>query len=249
MRKIVTAALLPIVLSGAGPANAESAPAAPPAATPLPAASKDALRLAGLYMQEDLASARALSEFETSFDAGFAKDAQAAMLETRFPGLKEAAKAAGRKVFEQQYLGAMPRWKAVVARQLDSLFTPAEIGQLLTFFGSPDGKRIVATLIGGAKLDDLRERAIKDGENFKLGSDDIAKSLSPALTSLDKDQLIELFRFSASPIGRKFQKNSSAIQTVMLNEINGTMSAVQGPMQQAVIEAVAAHIANSGKGQ
>lgn len=209
-----------------------------------------AMRLAGLYLQEDFAVERGMAAFEANFDRGFAQDPKAAEMEKQFPGLQDKVKAAARATFKERYFGAMPSWKIALSSKLTALFTPSEITEMTAFMASPTGIKAMTALAEGANFDALADRAIANPQKVEVEAQDLQSAVNiGALSKLSKDELKTFFAFNMSPVGRKLQQNTTALQTILLDQVNGTIRAIQPALQAAVIDAITQHISSAGKGQ
>jgi hypothetical protein len=242
-----------VLLLLAGPAAAQPAPA--PSTAPVEAASKPlsvAQQIARAYLPEQLLAESNADEFDRGFDASVAKDPGTAELERQYPGALAAMKSAAKEFALARFRSELPGTWDAVAAFIATNFTPAQQRELLTFYSSPAGQRILVATSKAVDSSKIVEQK-KDG-TIAIKSD--MGSISAATDyglykSMSKEDMAAAMRFIASPTGRVFQAKTPALTQLIASRMNAMIAEV-GPevavrSGEALRSYIAAHDRKQGK--
>lgn len=247
-----------ILLAGVVPAAANAQQQGPVPASPAPtmastqarAPSTSALELAKLYLQEDVVVDKATQNFDKSFNMGFESNQGSKDLESNFPGIRQAALDAGHKVFVSEYLSAIPRWRADLARFIDANFSTSETNAMIGYFHSAAGAKATKVMSEGGDISALAKKYSTNPDDIKVTREDAQSLVNVGnLSKLSQAELTEVMKFFMTPAGRKFTRLSPQLQTILLNDVNNTIATLMPKAQSAVIEAISGYIADFDKGR
>ena len=162
--------------------------------------------------------------------------------------MKSAAKEFALARFRSELPGT---WDAVAAF-IATNFTPAQQRELLTFYSSPAGQRILVATSKAVDSSKIVEQK-KDG-TIAIKSD--MGSISAATDyglykSMSKEDMAAAMRFIASPTGRVFQAKTPALTQLIAGRMNAMIAEV-GPevavrSGEALRSYIAAHDRKQGK--
>lgn len=217
--------LLSALLLGAAPISTEPRPPAASssvsALAPVPA---NASTLAALLNPEQGMVAVAVRVFETGFHGAIEQGAGGSEVFAEFPGLAEAIVERCRPLVAKYTRDSVPAVQDKSARFFMSRFSPAEIDQLLLFYRSPVGTKVIAGMFAGVDGADVAADIV-DRESGEVKSADISKLVGSALMriapSFTQDDKAALIAFGTSPVGRKMNSLTPeimAFNTQIANE-------------------------------
>jgi hypothetical protein len=226
-----------------------AAPAAPPAALPAAAVPEQAMRLSALLNPKAKLLEVGARAFDTGFDGALKSDTETAALLERSPGLREAILAAGRPVVLKKMEAEIPDQQQRYARFYADKFSPAEMDQLIAFYGSATGAKVIDGMYRGADFKKLAESMGKDKAKITpdaLGqvSDSAAEKLLP---SFDANDWKALFSFAASPVYAKLQRLTPELQELGARIANQPDPANDAAVEKAVQAAVKEYMAHKSK--
>lgn len=150
---------LALACTAPGSATAVNA-AAPSAATPAlaPAPIPDnALRLSRLLNPSGKLIDVAMRGFDVGVHAALQNNPEDAAIYDRNPGLLDAIVAAGKPIVRRHVEAAVPVHQRKFAEFYARKFSPAEIEQLLAFYSTPTGKKVIEGMYAGADLGKIAE--------------------------------------------------------------------------------------------
>ncbi len=153
------------VLGAAQAATAQPATDGAPVA-PQPA---NAMQLARLLNPDDKIVAASDRAFRTGFEAALANDKETSAMLKEHPALLEAIYASAVPVVRKHVSAGMPRLHSRSAAFYAGRFTPAEIDQLIGFYGSPTGVKMVAGLYAGLDMGKIVDAIGPEGKGPLTG--------------------------------------------------------------------------------
>ena len=189
------------------PAHALAAPAAT-AATREEAVREDALELARLLNPADLLMGLAGRSFDEAFDKGMAAEGSSETLEKEFPGLIAELRQAIREATLADLRADMPVLHRRYAKFFGASFTPDEIAELLAFYRSPTGAKIIRAKFASLDVSTLSDRFAVD-QNAKLSAGDVRDLNQGAMPGVWKDMSADdikaLMAFGLNPVAKKLK--------------------------------------------
>lgn len=190
--------LLALIALGGMPAVAAAADA--PAAS---AETADLAQLVDLVVPVDTILAAARDGWGAELAGRFEGDEQAVALEKQRPGLRDAYMQSGLDEVTTTYRQTLDHVRGDAMRVYGEALTPAEVRELLTFFRTPTGTKLVAAMQGGV--------AGSDGVDADALRADGRKA---AMASLDESDRPALQAFSRTAVFAKTQKVSALIAEI-----------------------------------
>ena len=172
--------------------------------------------------------------FDAGFAAGKAADPAAAAVYAEHPGLEETIRVAGRKAVAANLDRIIANAQAKFARFYDERLTQDELQEMILFYGSPTGQKVVAGMYAGLDMTQLVQRMGPDGERDISGSDVGALNratvvrILPSFTAADRTALL---KFSTTPTFVKLRS--------ILPDFQGLVASVANqpdPLLNAAIE-------------
>lgn len=220
--------VLPITFLCASAAGALAAPLenSPPAGpAPVAAAAKnkpapaqgDALELARLLNPEDLMLAVGARSFDQAFDKGMAGEGGGEAIEKEYPGLVAELRQATREVTLADMKADMPAIHRRYARLFAESFTTEELAELVAFYKSPAGLRIIKAKFANLDVSGMVDRFGEDPD-AKMTASDVDAINDGATSGLLKDMSAEDFQamlmFGLRPVGRKLRSVTPRIAEI-----------------------------------
>jgi hypothetical protein len=225
-----------------------AAPTASPAPTPKDprpelvqsAVSANALHLSNLLNPTDKLLEVGMKGFETGFDNAVKGKPDDAAFFQKYPGLREVLMAAAEPVVRKHLAARIPVKQRRFAQFYDGKFSPEEIDQLVTFYSSPTGHKVIEAMYSGTNLDQLTKTIAQQGDK-PLTAKDVGE-LNRAATahlpdSFDADDWKAIFMFSVTPAHAKL------IQIVP--EFNQLLAEIENEPDPAMEAEVAGAIKNA----
>jgi hypothetical protein len=178
--------------------NSSSVQALPPAAFTSGPVRPDARRLAELLMPEKL--------YLDAIERGVWAAVDQAGLED--PALAAAMRTELGKVTRADEQADMPATYDRYARAFASHFTPAEVTQLASFYGSRAGQKIIVGKLAGLDISTLLQKW-SENPDAEIGAADIASlnrnAVSKVFGHLDKSDIAALLAFARTPVYAKLK--------------------------------------------
>lgn len=176
---------------------------------------------------------------ERAFDAGFTNgaktDAKAAALFSDNPGLMDKILTATHPVVRKHMAKTIPSMQRRFAIFYGQRFTTSEIDELLGFYRSPTGAKLVAGMYAGADMDSLVGSVGTDGNGIVTAEDmrsfnhSTTKRILPVFSEADKKTIID---FMSQPAFAKLTKVLPDFQKLLADVANEPPS----PAMEADIE-------------
>lgn len=189
-----------------------------------PVIREDALELARLLNPPEPIIALAGRSFDQAFNKGLESEGGGEALEKEFPGLVEALRQATRDATLADLRGDMPAIHRRYARFIAEHFTSEETSELIGFYRSPTGAKIVQAKFSNIDLSGVVDR-LADDPDAKLLTDDLKKmneGVMPAIwKGMSADDIRAVVTFGLRPVARKLRSAApamAAIETEIANE-------------------------------
>jgi hypothetical protein len=182
----------------------------------------DALELAKLLVPEELYLQFLERSILTGFDHG-AKDGLAE-LEGEHPGLAEAIRAELVKVARDYFRSEMPATSDRYARAIAQHFEPSDVAQLVTFYETRTGQKIIVGKFAGADLSGLLKKvdvdpdaAVTQGDIRSINKSAVSK-LIPHLDANDRAALLAFMSTKAFTKLTQFTGTMVALEAQIAGE-------------------------------
>ena len=188
---------------------------------------------------------------ERAFDAGLANgaktDAKAAALFSDNPGLMDKILIASHPVVRKHMAKTIPSMQRRFAVFYGQRFSSSEIDELLGFYRSPTGAKLVAGMYAGADMDSLIGSVGADG-NGTVTADDMrsfnhstTKRILPIFTEADKKTIVA---FMGQPAFAKLTKVLPEFQKLLAEVANEPPSAaMEADLDKTVERAIEEYFA------
>ena len=241
IRGIATALGLTSVIA-AGPLVA--APAAPSVATkPIP---DNASRLSALLNPADRMVQVGMKAFDAGVDSALKKSPEDAAVYTQNPGLLEAVLDAGRPVMRKHLETAIPTQQRRFAEFYAQKFSAEEIDQLISFYSTPTGAKVVAAIYEGLDLAKLAEGMDREG-HLTLTSSQVHDANTSAVSHLpdafNAEDWEAVLVFSVTPVHAKLTRLAPEFNQLVADIGNEPDPALDAEIDKAVEIAVKAYFA------
>lgn len=211
--------------------------AAAPAAVAEPAAD-DLAQLIDLVVPADVILAAARDGWGAELNGRFEGDDQAVALEARRPGLRDAYVQSGLDEVTATYRQTLDQLRGDAMRVYAEALTPAEIRELVTFFRTPTGAKLVAAMQRGVIASDGLDAEGMRADGRRAAMDTIDESDRPALEA-----------FSRTAVFAKTQKVSALIAEVSGIAIAANTKKLGMAVPAATARTMARWAAGEGGGQ
>lgn len=239
MRHLTICAALLLV-----PVGAAAQQAAPPVSAPanLPAATAELFAPSALMLEQTGAN------FDQSFKATLAKNAQMAAMEQKHPGLLDALSSTARDIVLTGMEEGLPDLHRQIADLIANDFDGVEQRQLYDFMASPTDRRMVAMGAQVYNRDKLRAGAIDGDGKPALTADTLAGAVDPNfMDRVSAADMAVLAAFSATPGGQKMVADQPKLQALTAAWINTLIAAQNDKIEAAVADRVQSFLAPAGK--
>lgn len=229
-------------------APAVQAQAAAPAATaeaPLPA---NAMQLSLLLNPEDKILAASDHAFKTGFQAALANDAAASPAFDEHPKLLDAIYDAAIPVVRKHVRADIPALQQKFARFFAGRFTQPEIDQLLAFYGSPTGTKLIAGMYAGVDLGGLIEAVGPDGSepvSSDTMRDVLASTVTRIMPAFDATDRKAFAGFAKSPLFLKVRAATPEMIALMTEIANQPSPEMDAELEQVIDRVVADYFAGA----
>lgn len=250
MRRIrVTLAIACLVLGGGSVAVA--APLAgqnTPATAPI---SDSAHRLSLLLNPSDKLLDIAMRGFEVGINTALKNNPDDAAVYNQNPGLLDIIVAAGKPIVRKHVHAAIPAHQQKFAEFYARKFSAEEIEQLIAFYSTPTGSKVIAGIYAGADLGSIAE-AVGDKGDRPLTAEAVRNFTSSAgaqlLPGLDSDDWKALFMFASSPVYVKLKNSAPELHQLAVDIANEPDPAMDAELSKAVEAAVQKYMAEKRSG-
>jgi hypothetical protein len=185
--------------------------------------------------------------FEAGFDNAMNNKPQDASVYSSNPGLREAIIAATWPVVREHFVANLPVKAAKMAGFFAQRLSPDDIDQLVGFYGSPTGTKLIAKMYASLDARKLAQAAHANGtgaaraDAVKDVSDSAAEQ---ALSSLDADDYKQLFTFAATPAFQRLKAALPEFHQLTAQLASEDHSAVNADVKAAAAAAVKKYMAN-----
>ncbi len=240
----------------AGSAPAVTAPTAQKISTNTlaPAATaENALRLSRLLNPADRLVDVAMRGFEIGINAALKKSPDDAKLFDENPGLLDAIVEAGKPIVRKHVEASVPAHQQKFADFYAQRFSAEEIQQLIGFYSTPTGKKVIAGMYNGADLGNFAE-AIAQKPDQPVTPDAIREFTRSAgaklLPAFEPDDWKALFMFAATPAYATLKSIAPEFRQLTADLANDEDPAMDAELDKAVAAAVGKYMAqkkSSGK--
>jgi hypothetical protein len=158
----------------------------PQAAVQPPVSEAHAAELLALIFPQERIIALNLASAQKELDAGYAANDKVIALEPKQPGIRAALVAAAMRELEAIYRRGLPALDAELRAMLRQRLSDAESIELIAFFGSPTGAKLVAAMNEGVAASDGDTQADfrADGRNRAVSA--IGPEDGPALEAFGR---------------------------------------------------------------
>lgn len=192
---------------------------------------QDALELARLLNPSEPLIKLAGRSFDEAFDKGMAADGGSEELEKAYPGFVAALRQTIRETTLADLRADMPGLHQRYARFFASNFTAAETAELLRFYRSPTGTKVIQAKFDNIDVSKMSDRFAED-PNAKLSSGDIKamsdSAIPGALKGMSAEDIKALIAFGLQPVGRKLKSvapQMAQIEAEIANEADPELDA------------------------
>jgi hypothetical protein len=229
---------------------AAAAPAPVPPAISAPSAVLDqARRLDELMSPHAVLVDMNLAGLKATALRTMALDPAMVKLEAAYPGISRASLEASLPVaraFCEDYVDRVSRYKVNLFAQR---LTSAELAEIIDFYGSPAGRRVVQRTIGNADIGSLADMiAHQAAETGKpnITADQVAQlertNELKTMQQISVQDQVALMRFAQTPAGKKFSDLSGEAQVHILEIANNPNPEQLGKLKDAMRVAVLAFV-------
>jgi len=164
----------------------------------------------------------------------------------RYPGLLDAIISAGRVVLQKHVVARAPEAQRQIAQFYAQRFTPAEIDQLISFYSSPTGLKLVAGMYTGTNVKQLTDEfgaGLEKGLTEAQESDLKRRAAIQGQAAFTPEDRKALIAFAATPLhaklGRVRPEFHALIQSIF---VDPTLDAeLSEAVQPAVNDYMAKH--------
>jgi len=222
--------------------------AAPPAGSVAvaPSAIPDAaLRLSRILNPADKIVELGMKGFDAGVNAELKKKPEDAAVYDRNPGLLDAILASGRPVMRSHIMAGIPVQQQRFAQFYAAKFTPDEIDQLIAFYSTPTGTKVVDAMYVGGDFSDVIDAMDKGSGAMSAAA--VEKMNSSAAAQLpdkfDADDWKAMFAFAATPAHAKLERIAPEFNQLVAEVGNAPDPTLESEMNAAIESAVKAYFA------
>lgn len=210
--------------------------ATPSVAAPLAVAADaraDADRLVQLLVSESAMTQLGGRAFDQGMDREVAADPKAKSVYEANPGLKAAVATQLRAEFLRIMQRDLPTLRSQLSTIILADMTPAEIGDTLTFFASPLGRRMTAQVYQA-----MADKPSQDPRAMQQ------QAMAALMSNLQAEDYPVLMAFGASPAAQKMQTVNPKIATASQQWAEKLVAENEPRMRQLAAKATADYLAN-----
>lgn len=213
-----------------------------PIVTPTEEAKALALELATLLNSEDLTRRQLAKAYTETMPKVLANNQQFRVMEFQYPGISAVAINAEREIVEPSTITILPGIQGALANAISAHITAPELRELLAFYSSPLGTKILDGIAEGTDMSSLAQKRI-DGDDNGITADDLKTATSTAampniLKSLTKEDIQQVVRFEMSPLGKKWKRMGPLMLSTAAEYQNNNMTELKAKAQENVMIAV-----------
>jgi hypothetical protein len=222
---------------------AASASGAPVAQAPFveaaqsPAMDSKAMQLSTLLNPVDKTLELGMRGFETGIKVALEKNPDDAAIYDKNPGLLDAIVAAGQPIVKKHLLASIAPHQQRFARFYAEKFSPAELDELLGFYSTATGAKVIAAMYAGLDLTKLSQGMDKDGK-LNLTAKTIGEANAAVESKLpdtfDADDWRTIFTFNATPTYAKLVHVLPEFHQLAADLQNVPDPALDAEMEQAI---------------
>lgn len=226
--------MLGLALLAAAPA-AHAQPA-PPAGTEAPQPA-NAMQLSRMLNPEDKILGASDHAFKTGFTSALAKDADTAALFDQHPKLLDTIFDAAIPVVRKHIGARVPELQRKCARFYADKFTAAEIDQLIAFYGSPTGAKLVAGMYAGLDMEKMVEAVGPDGTapvTPEAMRGVLTSTAMRVLPAFDKADWTAFLQFSKTPLFAKVRAATPDMIKLMTEIANKPSPEMDAEVEQVI---------------
>jgi hypothetical protein len=212
---------------------------------------EQALALVEILHPFDQMLALNLKGWEMTAQKTFALDPGMAKLEAQYPGAIKAAMEAARPHAREFCVEFVRRATKLKAETFSRRLTPAEIGELRTFYGTPAGKRIVATAYANMNLEPIAAQIASQAQNgeAEISSAQLKQveqaALRKTVGEISADDQLAAMRFGQKPVATKFLAVREESERALLELANSPDPATIAKQREAAAAGVIAFVERS----
>ena len=202
---VITLALACVVSSV--PTSAVAAAPAAVAVSPVP---DNALRLSRLLNPTDKLVDVAMRGFDVGVHTALKNNPEDAAIYDQNPGLLDAIVEAGKPIVRRHVEADVPLHQQKFAEFYARKFSSAEIEQLIAFYSTPTGTKVIDGMYAGADLGQIADALGKKGDEALTPTAvrDLTRSTGEKLfPGFDADDWKALFTFAGTPAYAKLQSS------------------------------------------
>ena len=240
--------LFALLLAAAQTAAPPAQPAPPPANVSEAPARADGMVLAGIVNPEGPMIDMLVRNFESVLRSGVKENEDYQALELEHPGLSEALVQAMTKAMKADAIADFPRQRQRYARFFASQFTPDEVSQLIHFYSSAAGQRLVMAKY--AKLDAApfasNPEVPVSADQIRAANRNAANSISTDMSEADRAALIA---FAKTPVFAKLTKARMAMEQLEAEIANEPDPELDAALEAATNEVLAKFTGESPQGE
>jgi len=207
---------------------------------------ENAVRLSKLLNPSDRALQLGMAAFEAGINAQLQKSPDDAATYQKNPGLLDAILAAGRPVIRKHLESRIPEHQQRYARFYADKFSPAEIDELIAFYSTPTGAKVIAAMYAGHGIDKVVEAMDKNDGN--LSANDVQEINGAEAAKLpdvfDADDWKAISAFGATPAHAKLQSIAPEFRQLVADIENEDDPAMDADLDKAVTDAVTKYVEN-----
>ena len=227
-------------------AIASSPVVAAPSAAATQSIPDNASRLSAILNPMDKMLQVGMKAFDAGVDSALTKNPEDAAVYTQNPGLLETVLDAGRPVMRKHLETTIPTQQRRFAQFYAQKFSADEIDQLISFYSTPTGAKVVAAIYEGLDLAKLAEGMDKKG-NLTLTSNQVHDANTSAVSHLpdafNAEDWKAVLVFSVTPVHAKLNRLAPEFNQLVADIGNEPDPALDAEIDKAVETAVKAYFA------
>lgn len=228
-------------------APAANAGAAPPAGAQAPQPA-NAMRLSLMLNPEDKILEASDHAFKTGFKAALANDRDTAAMFDEHPKLLDAIFDAAVPIVRKHVSADVPGLQQKCARFYADKFTAAEIDQLILFYGSPTGAKLVAGMYAGLDMTKIIEAVGPEGTD-PVSHDAMRGMISSTamriLPAFNADDRKSFLAFMKTPVFLKVRAATPDMIKLMTEIANQPDPELDAEIEQVISRVVADYFAGA----
>jgi len=190
-----------------------------------------------------------LKAFEAGMSAELKNNPEDAAFFAANPGLLGEITKVGRLIVRRHFLAAIPGQQRRYAQFYAAKFSPEEIDQLISFYSSPTGAKVVRAMFAGVDLKKLSEGVSPEGKPMVTASQILESkrsSMSGLLDEFDADDWKSLFTFMSEPVHAKLLKVVPEFNQLVADMANEPTPELDAELEKAVQKTTAAYFVRRG---